>query len=103
LLLAWLLAMSCPLAAGAAEAQSTVIHVQNMHCANCAQKIARKLYAVAGVKQVTTDWKKGTATIQGQAGKALSPRGLWEAVEKANFKVVKLTGPAGEFQSKPKS
>ena len=87
----------------AAGARTAVIKVDDMHCANCAKKIARKLYAVPRVTKVTTNVKAGTATIVGQQGKDPSPKALWEAVEQAAFQPVKLTHPAGTFTERPAS
>jgi copper chaperone CopZ len=87
----------------AAESRTAVIKVDDMHCANCAKKIARKLYAVPRVTKVATNVKAGTATIIGQQGKDPSPKALWEAVEQASFQPVKLTHPAGTFTAKPNS
>jgi copper chaperone CopZ len=85
----------------AAEGRRVTITVANMHCANCAKKIARKLYAVPGVVSVRTDVKADTAVVTPQADKDPSPRALWEAVEKAGFKVVQIDSPAGKFIAKP--
>lgn len=80
----------------------TQIVVKDMHCAACAKKIARKLYAVKGVKGVRAVMKTHTATVTPETGKQPSPRALWKAVEKAGFKPVKLVGPLGEFKKTPK-
>jgi copper chaperone CopZ len=78
----------------------TAIQVSDMHCAACAKKIARKLYAVAGVVQVKTDLKKHTAVVVPQKDRQLDPLALWEAVEAAGFAPVRLEGPSGTFTSK---
>jgi len=80
----------------------TAIVVKDMHCANCAKKIARKLYSVKGVKGVRAVVKTNTATVTPEKGKQPSPKALWEAVEAAGFKPVKLAGPLGTFKEKPK-
>jgi copper chaperone CopZ len=80
----------------------TAIVVEDMHCADCAKKIARKLYAIKGVKGVRAVVKTNTATVTPETGKQPSPLALWEAVEEAGFTPVKLIGPAGEFKKKPK-
>jgi copper chaperone CopZ len=85
----------------AAEPRTCVIQVSDMHCANCAKKIARKLYAVPSVTKVSTNVKAGTATIVAQEGKTPSPKALWEAVEQAKFEPVKLSTPAGTYTKKP--
>jgi copper chaperone CopZ len=87
----------------AATPTFTTIVVDDMHCGACAKKIAGKLYGVPGVLEVRADVKKNTAYVAPQKQKSLSPKKLWEAVEAAGFKPVKLHGPAGNFTSKPKS
>ena len=90
-----------PLQLQAAQPEYTWIFVDDMHCANCAKKIARKLYTVNGVVNVQASVSKNMAVITPQAGKRLSPRALWEAVESASFKPVKLQGPGGVYLTKP--
>ena len=85
----------------ASETPYTWVFVDDMHCSNCAKKIARKLYTVSGVVKVQANVAKNYAVVTPQAGTQLSPRALWEAVEQANFKPVKLQGPSGVFTSKP--
>ena len=87
----------------AASPAVTTILVDNMHCTACAKKIAAKLYGVPGVIDVATSVSDNTATVTPQRLKQPSPRGLWEAVEKAGFKPLKLEGPQGTFASKPRS
>ena len=89
--------------ASAASPMFTTIVVKNMHCGACAKKIAAKLYGVPGVLEVRADVKKNAAYVGPQKQKAPSPRKMWEAVEAAGFKPVKLVGPLGQFTSKPKS
>jgi len=72
-----------------------------MHCDACAKKIAGKLYLLKGVKEVRAELKSNTAYVVAQQNKNISPKAIWEAVEKAGFKVVKLNGPAGLFKTKP--
>ncbi len=92
--------------AGVPEAQAaglspTTIYVKNIHCANCASKIARKLYTVPGVSQVATSVKSHMARVTPSQRQAPSPQKMWEAVEAAGFEVVKLSGPQGTFTVKP--
>ena len=89
--------------AQAADPPATTISVDGMHCAGCASKIARNLQAVAGVNKAQVDAEKAVATVTPKSKTALSPRALWEAVEKADYKPTKLVGPAGTFTAKPKS
>ena len=81
--------------------QVTTIYVDNMHCKACAKKIARKLYAVPGVVAVHADVGKNRTVVTPQKEKSLSPKTLWEAVQAAKFKPVKLIGPHGTFSQKP--
>jgi Cu+-exporting ATPase len=78
----------------------TFVRVSDMHCAACAKKIARKLYAVPAVVQVKTDLKKHTAVITPEKKLQPNPLAIWEAVEAAGFEPVELNGPAGKFTSK---
>jgi copper chaperone CopZ len=87
--------------ATAAESQHTWIYVKDMHCSNCAKKIARKLYTLPGVVKVQTHLKQHFAVITPQAGKFVSPRAVWEAIEQIKFEPVKLQGPAGVYTKKP--
>src|SRR5688572_9875288 len=68
----------------------TTIVVHDMHCQNCANKIAGRLYKVAGVVEVRADVPKNTAYVMPQQGKSPSPAKLWSAVESAGFQVASL-------------
>jgi len=80
----------------------TTIHVHDMHCADCAKQIARKLYALPGVVEVRADVTKNIAYVVPQKDKSLSSRAMWEAVESAGFKVARLEGPQGSYTTKPR-
>jgi copper chaperone CopZ len=79
----------------------TTIIVDDMHCADCAKRIARKLYAVPGVVEVRADVGKNVAYVVPQKDRALSARSLWVAVESAGFKVNHMEGPQGTFKARP--
>jgi copper chaperone CopZ len=79
----------------------TTIVVTDMHCATCAKKIAAKLYVLPGVKEIRADVPANTAFVVPQTGKRVSPRAMWQAVESAGFKTVRLAGPSGDFTSLP--
>lgn len=83
------------------QQQQTAILIGDMHCTDCAKKIASRLYAVPGVVGVRAEVKTGIAHVTPQKTKQPSPRALWEAVELANFSPKKLVGPYGTFTSKP--
>lgn len=87
--------------AQAANLSPTTIFVKNMHCSNCAAKIARKLYTVPGVVEVATSVKSNMARVTPSQSQEPSPQKLWQAVEDAGFEVVKLSGPQGTFTVKP--
>jgi len=82
-------------------AKATVISIEDLDCPTCAKKVEKNLSEVKGVAEVKTDVKASNATVAAKAGAAPSPRALWEAVEKAGFKVNKLQGPGGTFTAKP--
>jgi copper chaperone len=88
--------------ASAAEPAWSSIEVKKMHCAGCAKKIAARLYAVRGVKEVRVDVDKKTLFVAPQQNAALSPRAMWEAVEKAKDVPIRLAGPSGTFTGKPR-
>jgi copper chaperone CopZ len=89
--------------AAQAASPGTLIEVDDMHCANCARKIASKLYGVPGVVAVRCNVAANTAAITPQQQRQPSPKAMWEAVEKAGFKPVKLQGPHGIFTTKPRA
>lgn len=79
----------------------TTIKVDDMHCLTCAKKIAARLYAVPGVVKVHADVDKNLAFVVPQKDKMPSPRAIWEAVEKAGFEPLLVSGPGGSFTKKP--
>jgi Cu+-exporting ATPase len=86
----------------AASPQYTWVFVKDMHCENCAKKIARRLYTLPGVVKVQTNVKQNFAVITPESGKNVSPRAVWEAVEAAKFQPVKIQAPSGVFTAKPR-
>ena len=97
-----IVAASDRISAASPNQRTTSIYVDNMHCKTCAKKIARKLYAVPGVVAVHANVGKNLAVVTPQKKKSLSPKALWEAVQAANFKPVKLISPQGTYRQKPK-
>ncbi len=81
----------------------TTVIVKDMHCAHCAKKIVRQLFKVKGVKYAKAVVKTNAATVTPEDKKQLSPKILWEAVEKAGFTPVKLIGPTGIYRKKPEA
>ena len=90
---------------GAEQRQSdtTVVTIEGEMCGGCVKKIKAALSEVKGIAEVTGDSKTKRVTITPSPAVDLSPRALWEAIEKAGKKPVLLAGPHGTFKSKPKS
>ncbi|MCX8139392.1 MAG: heavy-metal-associated domain-containing protein [Gemmataceae bacterium] len=86
----------------AADIVPTVITIPGMDCGGCAKKVAAKLVAVQGVAKAEPDMETKTIKVTLKADAVLSPKALWEAVEKAKQQPMKLEGPSGTFTSKPK-
>lgn len=86
----------------AADETPTTIAIPGMHCAGCAKKVTDELKVVAVVK-AEADMATKTIKITAKSGKKLSPKDLWEAVEKSEQTPTKLEGPNGTFTAKPKS
>lgn len=87
--------------ATAAETSSTSITIEGMHCAGCAKKIATRLRAVSGVADAQVSVETGTASVTAKDKSNVSPRTLWETIEKAGYTPTKLVGPSGSFTKKP--
>lgn len=96
-------AMASFVMAQAPAPPSTAIVVPKMHCKGCAQTMATELYKVPGVGQVFVKLETTTMIVHAKDGQAPSPRGMWEAVERAGYQPSRLQGPSGVFTSKPKS
>lgn len=81
----------------------TVIQVSEMHCDGCGKRIGSKLQATPGVRAVQYDVEKKLLWVHPNPGAMLSPRALWEAVERGSDRPVMIQGPTGTFRSKPQS
>ncbi len=87
----------------AANPAPTAITIPDMHCQGCAKKVAAQLYQVPGVAAVQADMQAKMLTVAPKSQAVLSPRLLWEAVEKAGKQPSRLQGPSGTFTAKPQS
>lgn len=67
----------------------------------CSKKMSGKLVLVPGVANSQGDVATSTMTVIPQPGTSPSPRAMWEAIEQAGYKPVKMIGPAGSFVVKP--
>lgn len=81
----------------------TTIIVPEMHCVMCAKKMARQLQEVPGVAKADANVSAKAMIVTPKTQAILSPRSMWEAVEKAGYKPSKLDGPSGTFTAKPQS
>jgi copper chaperone CopZ len=97
------LGMGGALRADEAKELLTTITIEGMHCVSCSKKLTKAFKAVPDVGAVSVDAETGLATISPKADVVPSPKALWEAVEKAGYKPVKLEGPGGTVDEKPKS
>jgi len=86
----------------AAEAPTTIT-VPTMDCAGCAKNVAARLKQVPGVASAQANLQAQTITVTPQQAQVLSPRALWEAVEKARHRPSRLEGPSGTFTAKAAS
>lgn len=57
------------------------IAVEDLHCKSCAKKVARKLYAVKGVRKVTSSLKHDLVVVTLSKKQAVPAAALWSAVE----------------------
>lgn len=88
--------------AWAAEPQTTIT-VGDLECLGCAKKCTTQLNAVAGVAKVEANVETKTIKVTPKSRAVLSPRAMWEAVEKAGKTPTKIQGPSGTFAAKPQS
>ncbi len=98
-----IMAWFAPAAVSAVEPAPIHIAIKGMHCAGCAGKVSKHLQGIFGVASARADAKNASAVVVAKQDVAPSPKALWEAVERAGCKPVKLTTPAGTFTSKPTS
>lgn len=88
--------------AQAVDPPATTITIPEMDCAGCAKKVGGKVGEVAGVGKVEYSVEGRFLKVTPKDGATLSPKALWEAVEKGGKDPSKLEGPAGTFTKKPK-
>lgn len=100
-------AITCILAAAASawagDPKPAIINVPDIHCAGCAKKVTTHLTAVAGVEKAEVNLDAKTFKIVAKPKATISPKALWEAVEKAGYTPEKLECPSGTFTAKPQS
>lgn len=82
---------------------TTTITVPDMFCGGCAKKVTTKLKELQGVADLKADLEAKTVTVTPKSETVLSPKALWEAVEKAGKHPSQMEGPSGKFTEKPKA
>ena len=92
---------SVPVAVTPSTSAATTITVPDMDCETCAEKLVKKLTAVAGVAKVEADVKAQMLTITPKEKETPSPKALWETCVAAGYDPSKLEGPGGAFTAKP--
>ena len=80
----------------------TRIDVTGMHCVMCAKKISTKVQAIPGVASAVADPKTGIVLVTPKPSNTVSPKSLWEVVESAGYKPVRLAVPGGTYETKPR-
>src|SRR5262245_62144103 len=96
---AWVLAR--PEAPTSPQVKPTIIAVDGMDCPSCAKKVVTRLNKVPGVAKVVADTDASKLSVSAQDKASPSPRAMWEAVELAGFKPLRIDGPGGSFTAKP--
>jgi copper chaperone CopZ len=81
----------------------SVITVPTMDCAGCAKKVVGLVQTVPGVGQVTPNVEARALVVLAQPNVGVSPRGLWDAVQKAGYVPSKLESPYGVFTTRPQN
>jgi copper chaperone CopZ len=67
----------------------------------CVANIRKEVMKLEGVASVECNIQAKKATITPKSGAKLSPRELWEALERSGEPATKLDGPPGLFTAKP--
>ena len=79
----------------------TVVTIPHIDDEGCIATATKALKEVEGVGEIKGDIAKKTVTIYPKPGAKLSPKAIWEALDKTEEKPSKLDGPSGLFTSKP--
>lgn len=66
------------------------IAVKDLHCATCAKKVARKLYAVRGVRKVSSSLKHDLLVVTLPANQTVPAATIWSAVVAGGVPPVEL-------------
>lgn len=91
---------SLVVSASGASPDATVVSVKKL-CPTCGKKIVQKLEQLPETQSASMNVEQKLVKVVAKPGQNLSPRLIWETVEKGGEQPVKLQGPAGTFTSKP--
>jgi copper chaperone CopZ len=79
------------------------ITMPSMHCAGCGKKIVDKLVTMKGVAKAEATVQTKTIKVTPKPNVTLSPKEMWELVEKVEEAPAKLEMPDGTIHTaKPK-
>ena len=87
----------------AAEPQQipTVVTVKKL-CPTCGAKIVQNLSKLPQVAEATMNVEQRTLRVRCVPGGSVSPRAVWETVERGGEQPVKIQCPTGTFTTKPR-
>lgn len=85
----------------AGSSPATTVTTKKM-CPVCAKKIVSRLHQIDGVAEARADVKSRTFVVLPASGRVLSPRALWDIVQKGGEQPIRLAGPAGTFDRRPR-
>ena len=79
---------------GPAAEEKRVLHIEGMMCEHCEAHVKEALEAIDGVEYAEADHEKGTAVVT--LSKDVDNNLMKEAVEKEEYEVLSIDGPAAE-------
>ena len=85
------------------QAARTILTLPSMDCDGCAKNIGGEVAKVKGIARIEYDVQGRKMTVFALPNAVLSPRAIWEAVERSDHLPTKLEGPTGTFTKKPPS
>lgn len=89
------------LAAAESQQVPTIVTVKKL-CPTCGKKIVQKLSELPQVAEATMNVEQRTLRVQCKPGGSVSPRAVWETVERGGEQPVKIQCPTGTFTTKPR-
>lgn len=80
---------------------TTVVTVKKL-CPSCGKKIVQRLSEMPHVAEASMNVDERTILVRCKPSGTVSPRAVWETVERGGEQPVRLAGPSGTFTTKPK-